>query len=76
MSGERAHYNFKYDFCNLFCNSKLGYFGKKGIEMFDENEPIKSKEFAPRNLESLSLDELEHYIVEMQAEIEKTQPLR
>lgn len=41
--------------------------------MFDEDlEPRKTKAlFEPRNLENLSLDELEAYIIELGAEIER-----
>lgn len=39
--------------------------------MFDDLPKPKTREF-PRNLEGLSIEELEHYIMELNAEIEKT----
>ena len=41
--------------------------------MFDEELPAKKTHDITRNLEPLSLDELSHYITELQEEIARTE---
>jgi len=46
---------------------------KKDVAMFDEELPKPKTEGFPRNLENMSVAELEDYIAEMKAEIERVE---
>ena len=39
--------------------------------MFDDDAPKKKEGFVPRNLDSLSIDELGQYIIDLKGEIQR-----